>query len=879
MTETRYPAVRRYVSETPSTLLLLREVISRRIAGERLDVEELAEITAAAPKRSAVSPTDGGSIAVLPLWGIIAPHQVNDLSSGPTTALDSWGALFDELVNDPKVGTIVLDVDSPGGSVDLVPETAAKIRAANARKEIVAVANTRIGSAAYWLASQAGQLVVSPSGAVGSIGVYAAHEDVSEQLAAEGVNVTLISAGAHKVDGNPFEPLSDDARATIQANVDAYYGMFVGDVAKGRGVEPSVVEKKFGQGRMVLAGDAVKAGMADRVATLEDTLARLLKGQPATKRARADDLEPELAALEVIPGVRDGERIVVELVGDSSGAMRQLLGAGAFERSVLAGAAARELAEAPAPRILERKGTPDNDSGSASAGTAASGGDSNRTKEKKTMRLIAELVSRREEITARLTELDQAQAEGLLDDAEAEEFDTLHAEAQEIDAQLAKREERREQLAALTDRKPETKVRATPKPDRGGIASNVDRKGPEDVHDLAAYSKHVDSLEELVSLQVEGARRITETVRLVGSSDYKVDRDRSRERLEDVLETDVTGELARRVILCGDPAYDRAFGKMVMRGRDALSTKEDGLIRAAVTESGLGSETPVPITIDPTVALTSAGATNPIRALAREVTIAGLTWRGITSGGMTMAYENAETNQVADQTPSLGGDDISVIRADGYVAFSIEVDMDWGALRGELAREFADGKNVLEAQKFLTGSGSGEPLGIITALTAATAQVVKTAATATFAIDDPDLISNALAPRFDADASWLASKAVWAKVESLSRAAGNADPFSFAVEGIPAPIDGRVNRIFRGYPMYNASGMDTAFSTSGKNIMVLGDFGRGMVIVDRIGLNVELIPLVLGANQRPVGQRALYTYFRNNTGVPVPQAFELLQVK
>lgn len=989
--EPRYPALRRYVSETPwalhpSTLLLLRDVIARRIDGDRLTAEEIAEITAAAPKRNA-TPAQG-SIAVLPLWGILSPHQVNDISSGPTTALDSWMQQFDELVNDPSVGTIVLDVDSPGGSVDLVPETAAKVRAANAKKDIVAVANTRIASAAYWIASQAGQLVVSPSGAVGSIGVYAAHEDVSEQLAAEGVTVTLISAGDHKVDGNPFQPLTDEARATIQANVDAFYAMFVGDVAQGRGVDQSAVEKKFGQGKMVLAADAVNARMADGVGTLEQTLQRLLGGKPAAaRRARAAELEPALAATGAI-GTTTARRL---LGGEIAVSVPALALAAAAELSTAAldivpyslevaalasggGSDAggvvpvhhtkvidkpwdgpaqvaelnRPVTKArgfgmfawydkngadpdgdgypdakadwkfphhdvaggePGPAVvsacrnglprLENSEIPDADksgvkahlqahiddfnqnSGGSAAGSAAPGGDNTR-KEKTMAKTIAELAGRREEIAARLRELEEKAEETILDGEEAEEFDALLNEAAEISETLKGDEARREKARGVYETKTESRVRATPQPDRGGVHSNVDSKIPDDLHALGEYRKLAGSVDEMLDLQKDGARRIAEKIRFVKTPSQ----DRAHEHVEDVLVgsadcSDEKGQFARRVILCGDPNYEKAFLKAVMRGRDALSDSEDRLIKAAITESGLGSETPVPITIDPTVALTSSGATNPIRALAREVTISGLTYRGITSGGMTMAYE-AEGNQVADQTPTLGGTDVSVIRADGYCAFSIEIDQDWGALRGELAREFADAKDVLEASKFVIGSGSGEPEGIVTALTASTAPVVviKTAATATFAIDDPDLLTTDLPPRFDPGASWIASKAVWTKIESLTRALGNADPFSFAVEGIPAPPDGlgNVSRIFRGYPVYNASTMDTAYATSGKNIMVLGDFSRGMVIVDRIGLNVELIPLVLGSNQRPTGERALYVYYRNNTAVPVVNAFRLLQV-
>lgn len=900
-TETRYPALRRYVSETPwalepSSLLLLQEVIGRRIQGDRLTAEEIAEIAAAAPRRTA-TPSQG-SVAVLPLWGILSPHAVEDISSGPTTALDTWGALFDELDNDPSVGTIVLNVDSPGGAVDLVPEVAAKIRAA--RTATVAVANTRAASAAYWLASQCGELVVSPSGAVGSVGVYAAHEDVSRQLEAEGVTVTLISAGEHKVDGNPFEPLSDAARATIQANVDAYYGMFLRDVAKGRGVDVGFAQESFGKGKMLLAAEAVRAGMADRVGTLEDTIARLLKGQPATKRARAAAVEPAIAAATWTAATgsnQSGVSVTVAPGGRIAGTVPPLALAAAqeLERTTItmtppaaADTPPDDEAAGPAGGVTPTSEEPVDDgeadikdSGAPAGSSAASGGDHNTRKEIHMDGVTSreELVARREEIRTAMTELDSEAAGRALTETEQAQFDALTAEANTIDETVANIDQRKARLEALNGSESAIPaVAKIKKPGRGGIHSNVDSRIPENPFALEEYRSVAKSIDDMQQLQTAGALQIAENVRFVGSGDKTA----AHDRVEDVLRGDEKAEFARRVILTANPAYDRAFGKAVMRGRDSLTTQEDQLIKAAISESGLGSETPIPITIDPTVMLTSNGQTNPLRAVADVRTITGLTWRGITSAGITAAYESAEGNEVADSSPTFGGGDISVLRVDAFVPFSIEVDMDWPALRAELAKEFADAKDVLEGVKFFTGSGTNEPTGLITALTAATA-LVKTATTAVFAYTDPALASNALPVRWDQGAQWFAAKSTWATLQDLLAAAGNSDPFSYARGGAASPTQsvggGNVGQSYRGYPMNYASAMDTAVTTSGKNIMVIGD-PKAYTIVDRIGMNIELIPHVFHtSNNRPSGQRGLFAYWRNNANIRTTNAFQILQVK
>lgn len=237
-----------------------------------------------------------GRIAVIRLYGTIAPRAaaVKDVSQTAALMTD-FQAAFRKLSIDPSVRAIVLSIDSPGGNVALVPETARMIY--DARKEgrpIIAVANTLAASAAYWIAAAADEIVVTPSGEVGSVGVYTVHQDVSERLSKEGVRMQFVAAGPRKVEGNPFEPLDDVARQALMDRVRTSYDMFTSDLAKFRGVPVKVVradpessDEHFGGGRVYDGPRAVRLGMADRVETFDATLERLnSKSRRKTDTAR-----------------------------------------------------------------------------------------------------------------------------------------------------------------------------------------------------------------------------------------------------------------------------------------------------------------------------------------------------------------------------------------------------------------------------------------------------------------------------------------------------------------------------------------------------------------------------------------------------------------
>jgi signal peptide peptidase SppA len=198
-------------------------------------------------------------------------------------SVEEVGFAIEQAVADPAFEAIVLDVDSPGGSVYGVQELADKVYAARRSKPVVAVANAVAASAAYYVAAQASELIVTPSGAVGSVGVYLMHVDRSGEMDKQGVRVTFVSAGERKTAGNEFAPLDDAGREEMDRAVQGYYRQFLAAVARGRNTSTERVRSDFGKGGMLLAAEAVRAGMADRVGTLDAVLGRYghsLSGAP-----------------------------------------------------------------------------------------------------------------------------------------------------------------------------------------------------------------------------------------------------------------------------------------------------------------------------------------------------------------------------------------------------------------------------------------------------------------------------------------------------------------------------------------------------------------------------------------------------------------------
>jgi capsid assembly protease len=232
-----------------------------------------------------------GRVARVPIVGAITRRDsLWSTLFGGGASVERITKTLREVAADDSIGTVLLDIDSPGGTVSGMPELAAEVRNLKQSKHVVALANSLTASAAYWIASQADEIVATPEAVVGSVGVFSIHEDWSKFNARFGVEPTYIFAGKYKVEGNPDAPLSDDARAHLQTMVNEAYDLFVADVAKGRGVAPSVVRSEYGEGRALTAKAAKANGLVDRISSATDTLQRLAgikaedDGFPASSR-------------------------------------------------------------------------------------------------------------------------------------------------------------------------------------------------------------------------------------------------------------------------------------------------------------------------------------------------------------------------------------------------------------------------------------------------------------------------------------------------------------------------------------------------------------------------------------------------------------------
>jgi ClpP class serine protease len=240
-----------------------------------------AATAAAGPRRGARTM---GSVGVIPIYGLIMPRAnlMTEMSGG--TTLTDIRASFRQALEDESIGSILFDIDSPGGVADGIEELATEIRDARGRKPMVSIANYGMASAALYLGAQADEIVASPSSFVGWIGTVTWHTEFSKADEMAGVKTTIIRDPAGKYGANEFEPISEKALADLTQQVGDLSAQFHSAMAKGRNVSVATVKADFGQGGGMIAARAKAVGLVDRVETFDATVRRLASGRGPVSR-------------------------------------------------------------------------------------------------------------------------------------------------------------------------------------------------------------------------------------------------------------------------------------------------------------------------------------------------------------------------------------------------------------------------------------------------------------------------------------------------------------------------------------------------------------------------------------------------------------------
>lgn len=261
-----------------------------------LDGEQLAlaEMTA--------SGAGGGFVAVLPLFGTMFQHGSMEMNASGGTSTEQFGRQFSALNNNPAVKSIVIETHSPGGQVWGTEELSNLIYSARGQTRVVSAVNSQAASAALWTSTAAEQVFITPGGEMGSVGVVTMHVDVSQSEEKRGIKRTLIATPDKKIAGHPWAPLDGETAAEWKSEIESTLSRFVGALSRNRGKSAEHVTSKFGGGGMLDANQAVKAGMADGIATFDEVLAGeigRLKAAAGRGNARSNARRIELAEAEM----------------------------------------------------------------------------------------------------------------------------------------------------------------------------------------------------------------------------------------------------------------------------------------------------------------------------------------------------------------------------------------------------------------------------------------------------------------------------------------------------------------------------------------------------------------------------------------------------
>lgn len=352
-----------------------------------------------------------------------------------------------------------------------------------------------------------------------------------------------------------------------------------------------------------------------------------------------------------------------------------------------------------------------------------------------------------------------------------------------------------------------------------------------------------------------------------------------RAALSEMIDSDATSRSALFTLVASDPAYARAFTEILkdpVRGhlmwgpeeRDAYARVESMRTALSLTDANGGFL--VPLSLDPTVILSNAGSTNPFRRIARIEQTASESHSFSVSAGVTAEWL-AEATEAADGSPTFSRVTVPVEKLASYVYGSYEVLADTN-LVSQLPRILQDSFANSEASAFATGSGSGQPKGVITAVAAVTASRVAPTTGGVFttaSVADVYKVHTALTARSRNDSSmaWLANIGILNVIRQMDTSGGSAFWANLGEATPPRLL---------GHPVYESSAM-TSVTTTGSAILIGGSF-VDYGIVDRLGVTMVYIPSIAGANQRPTGQAGWFAYKRVGADTLNADSFRVLQL-
>jgi signal peptide peptidase SppA len=301
------------------------KIVDRHISGVKLSADEVAEAIGKSDTEGDVVDRDDnyyvldGSVGVVPVSGVIAKYSrmVNGVSQPRGSSIEMLNKQLDRAMDDDSVKSILLHIESPGGSIAGLMDFADNVFEASKQKPVIAFADDLACSAAYWIGSQASEFYANKSAVVGSIGVYSLLLDSSGAYEKAGLKMHIVRSGENKGVGAQGIEITDEQVSTIQTVIDAHYEGFIGAILRGRADKGLVEDKlrKVADGRVLTAAQAKRAKLIDGIKTFDSVINKISAGRGSIRDSvSAEHRVAAESENEILENLEDKEIVMVDKV-------------------------------------------------------------------------------------------------------------------------------------------------------------------------------------------------------------------------------------------------------------------------------------------------------------------------------------------------------------------------------------------------------------------------------------------------------------------------------------------------------------------------------------------------------------------------------------